>query len=1539
MKGFLNYMLWLCLMALLPLNAHAFDEYGIFAGTTSTDVGTLYGTWNAAYQGMSITLSGSGTKQDPYQISNEWELCYLEDKVNAGNSFKGKYFKLMNDIDLGGKIWYPIGVKSTTPFAGLFDGNDKTISNMSIVLKDADNNNLYSYGLFGYMKGVIRHLNMTNGYVVINRTDGNAAETLMAGLLCGSMTHDMAPEENIFGAVYECSVTGSIGGAVCNNFNDTYIGGIVGVAYNPVSIYKCQADVRMTLQDIRYAGGIVGWSSLLDFSGERTNSLHTPCVAYIFDCVANVNILAELRETSMLHCGGICGMSNGTLVACVANGTIECGVDPMYSSFNTVQPNMIMGGLTGRNGYSIMNCVSTVQLKDGTTVGGLIGRNYNYHGLQVGDVLNSVFCGHIDSPNAEHTHGLVGEQHNDSHAPVNCLFVGTMHGGTNQEPLLPSGSTPNKCYSDRNMYDDGNEWSCYKYTDQFGTATDSWFVSEYECNVGWKSLTTDEVRTYPLTIKDWVIKEDFYPYFEVDANNITTYGDFYDNVIAVARNYFDDDVTATSTPSLYQKYAWLGSVPMNVQNHAFRANFIDTPVSLAIKQQPIDNEGHQKTATYSLSGEEMTISGEHNAQTATPKDNVSGSMMLTITSDDNVSRSICLDVYTRHQWDGKVTKDFDSGDGTEGSPYLIHNARQLMKAFTTNESGQYYRLTKDIWFNENLLTDEGEPKEEAIAWNHKSKRDSLHWKAHLDGNNYLVRGLYSTNAFGLVETMESGASIDNTGFVDCLVWSPESEAMGEGTTDRPLAFLSPSVATGVKIRNSLFHGVLYERRQTGAPNLGGLLHNVASQADSYIEDCVVAFTTQVKDNKYVPSNTLFAATSGGYMELPKFAERVLVLNNTLAFQELIPKASNTATLNCCYPQGYLKTSQDYPYDPDGKTVEEMTNGTFFSGDGYGKWTVKKGRFPMLTSFATTDYGKLIALPVYTDKANRFDNMNYLLDFTPGAASWHTSNSSIIELDTDIRVIEPKSASSAAYLVRSLDGARVITPITTAAEIINGIEFEDEEAKKFCLAHYDTNGDNAVSLSELKTVNLDKFQADMNENDNDSNDNDGELIKRFPEFRYFAGVDGLGTSFQDKDELEMLAFSGKIKTLPDDAFKGTTSMTSFTIPASVTTFGAHPFYNSGLESFEVELDHSVFATDNGLLTNRDKTQLLCWPNGKRGIDVEVPVAAPSSVRGRRAATSQTINYIEIPANVTKIAANAIYKVPGVQAVFLNSADFDYTTVKQRETNAVTPADGISQIRYYVKDATNDVQNDNQNSNDVEETGEGNGHLLNRYMESSYWIGETIDRYWELEVSERSEDNQGRFWATMYIGFDTELPEGLTAYTVKKEESEEVQYSSPTIELHKLGRKVPMMTPVVILAEKAGIYKLFPSKEAKYEELGMGVNLLDGVNRNGLSPYQSDSNVGGCLTLGKNAKGEVGFFIYKGKNTIPAFRAYISAKLFSNQALAISISDDQSTAIKAMDHGQWTKDDSWYDLQGHKIANGQQPTAKGVYIHNGRLIIKK
>ena len=1535
----LKWGLVLCLLALLPLNATAdIYQYGIFDGTTYTDVGKLEGTWNAAYQGGG-SFVGNGTKSYPYRINDVWDLCRLEELVNDGNSFFGKYFKLMEDIDLKGKIWYPIGVKSDACFEGFFDGNDKTISNMSIVVKDADNIKTYSYGLFGHMKGVVRRLNMENGYIVIDRSTDNLASMLSAGLLCGTMSYDMDSEKNIYGAAYECNIKGSIGGSVSKYSEQAFVGGIAGMVYNPVSIYKCQADVEMTTTDIGYVGGIVGYSLLLtSYPNGRENTRNTPCMSYIFDCVANVNIKAELCLSNSLYCGGLCGFSFGTLLACVANGTIECGLD-YTCEYQMNQVEMSMGGLTGNNIYNIVNCVSTAHLKGGKMVGGLTGENgAEGAGLWKGNVLNSVFCGHIDSPYAAHTHGLVGSQSANANAPFNCLFVGTMNGGTNKAPLSNSTNAWANCYSDRNMYDDGKEWSCYKYTDELCAANYEWFKGNFNCNVPWWSANYNKNYTTFISCSDYVIKGGFYPYFEVTSNNMARgVSMFCDYVIDIATTFFGDNTDDLRTPSLYPKYAWLGSVPMNVPNRGFSTDFVDAPVSLAIKQQQLEGN-NIKSARFSISDEKMTVTGDADAQTATPKDNIEGDVMLTITSDDNVSRQICLHINTLHKWDGKIAKFFDGGNGMEANPYLIHNARQLMKALTTNESDEYYRLTKDIWFNENLLTDTGEPKEGAVTWDHQTNRSNNNWMAHLDGDSHLVHGLYSTNAFGLVEKIHNDASIENVGFVDCLVWSPEADpvASADGYT-RPFGFLTPVIGATAAVRNCLFNGVVKERRtNTSYVDFGAFIHTIDNSQEQIgenpiIEDCVLSIVgkSDIADKR--PEHAFLSHKSGSYTT-NNAARRVLVLNNSNAKSYLTPPGINYEA--CHYPEGYLPY---YQYNLDNaanaRQVADMTNGTFFTGDGYDKWTAHQGHFPMLTSFAATGYGQLIALPVYASADNRLANMNYLMDFNPGNATWQSTDDTALEIDTDIRVLEPKKASNSLWLVRSLDGARVITPITTDENIAAGIKFEDEEAEKFCLAHYDTNDDKAVSLSELKVVTLTQFQNDMNEDDNDPADNDGELIERFPEFRYFAGINDLGTSFHDKDKLQQVGLSTKITELSANDFQGNTSMTSFTIPASITSVSGQAFYNSGLQNYEVDIDNTQFTAVDGLLMNKNNDRLLSVPGGRN------------------------VTSITVPDNVKTIDSYAIYKLPQVDSVYIDAVDYDYETVVALADNGITHATGKT-MKVFIEDATQDyidTDDDNPeeaphlngastNRNKAHRAGEtqttdgkGKGHLLAKYQESEFWQNMELARYFNLVISENSKDSEGNYWATMYIGFDTELPEGMTAYIVDKEKTNK---SSANLVLRKVSNKVRMLTPIVIKSNTYGEFRLEPSKEStRYTRIPDYLNLLDGVDRNGMTINQSDANDGGCLTLGRNSQGKIGFFIYKGTAKVPPYRSYISVNKVGNaQAMTFSI-DDEATDVRSIDNGQLIMDNSWYDLQGRRIANGQKPTAKGLYIYNGHKVVIK
>ena len=68
--------------------------------------------------------SGSGTAEDPYQITSAAELIWLRDAVNAGEA--NTCAKLQQDVTYVDKVWTSIGT-SEYPYTGTFNGNGHTI--------------------------------------------------------------------------------------------------------------------------------------------------------------------------------------------------------------------------------------------------------------------------------------------------------------------------------------------------------------------------------------------------------------------------------------------------------------------------------------------------------------------------------------------------------------------------------------------------------------------------------------------------------------------------------------------------------------------------------------------------------------------------------------------------------------------------------------------------------------------------------------------------------------------------------------------------------------------------------------------------------------------------------------------------------------------------------------------------------------------------------------------------------------------------------------------------------------------------------------------------------------------------------------------------------------------------------------------------------------------------------------------------------------------------------------------------------------------
>ena len=123
---------------------------------------------------------------------------------------------------------------------------------------------------------------------------------------------------------------------------------------------------------------------------------------------------------------------------------------------------------------------------------------------------------------------------------------------------------------------------------------------------------------------------------------------------------------------------------------------------------------------------------------------------------------------------------------------------------------------------------------------------------------------------------------------------------------------------------------------------------------------------------------------------------------------------------------------------------------------------------------------------------------------------------------------------------------------------------------------------------------------------------------------------------------------KVTEIGDDAFYGCTGLTSVTIPNSVTEIGNWAFMDcKGLTKITVDKNNKNYTSVEGVLFNKDKTEILVYPNAK-GSSYVIPSSVTeigySAFEGCTGLTSVTI-----PSSVTEIGEGAFRGCTGLKSV--------------------------------------------------------------------------------------------------------------------------------------------------------------------------------------------------------------------------------------------------------------------------------------------------
>ena len=1503
-----QWLLSLIVLLMLPLGSYAVEG---FDGPTWYD--------------YRESFPGKGTFLDPYVISTPEQLAQLSYSVNEGRTnYAGKYIVLGADIDLNKTVngkrvqWIPIGYKwkgmiasivSKSTFIGFFYGYDyrsmvnqgeswsadmkHTISGLYI--NTTATGDVMNFGLFGCLYGLLTDIQLTDVSITVNVNSGNS--DVYIGGLCGRLLRDVVSTMNTNDGINGSAVQGSI--TVNATGNDVYVGGVAGfIDDNCNGIGHSTAKISFKTSGCKAVGGIVG-----------------QCNTSIFDCAADVII--NSNASSNCDMGGIVGLLGitGSAEACGSMGSLTF----------TGDRNHRVGGIVGTMNEmsNVTACTSTVKLKGFGELGGIVGHMNS--GSRTSKIECCAFAGHLDGSglnldengkplntghetnNYAQVGGLCGKMDwNDNIEHISrSLFAGTMttqnvvgtlyiiNNYTHISATVGQGDNLNNTlgdiYYDKSLYCSDVVPGSTKHAKVHGLTTSELTAGETSL----VTLLTPDQGDYGFRLKTGYYPMVFSnrPWTKYYSNSPTQK----DSKGVIIERFKPENMDQTN--SVYLPAAWLCAVPVTVTYGDCAEDFAST---LSVPDKDVEWSGEEAggrrvTAHIQCVFPEVeciTVDG------TTAQAYTNGAFLFTVKgsakSKDVVQerpqpligdKRLNLNVTIDARWYYNEPEAKPAyGNGTAEDPYLIRNPYHLKYALNHNKAGEFYKQICDIRLNQHFLTNSflDFPVFNGVEqWVANDDLKALRWEANYDGGGHFIHGMFLApnyrdrdhrSYYGLFEDITSTGSVNSLGIIGSCVVSLQEEEPNVF-----YGFIAGRVAG--KVKDCIVQGVL----RSFSPS-GGICGFV--DEGGVVEDCIAAvfpFAPEIK-NVFTPFVSFNNDRNKGTVQ-----HCLSVMPNIFTVSQY--STDNLSSVKDCYwLKGYESGNNGTTLDKIGEALSKRR-----------QWTWEKEYFPMLKTFAKTDMAKLLMIPVRSDRNYEFTNgssPNFILafgrhlEYTPGTIEWTNSRPSDVEADNELGIIAPlktmtsqpyfPSFNPIAYLSAKLGRYYSFIPLRTSSlSVQKGITFTDDYARQACLEAFDTNKDSYLSLQELRNVTDEQtktaFQTAM-----------ARQIRQFPEFRFFKSVKTLTSQLRNMSALEEVNLPYGLTTLGSEAFSGCSNLKEVTLPSKLSTVESRAFYGSVVENILVDPFNSSFVSRDGIVFTA-KNKLMAYPNGKSGED------------------------IVLPGVISEIATGAVHKVPGMKRVYFDTDDA--YTIPVMDNEGITTEDGTLPD-VYVSDATHDAT--------LYED------IIGHKSWAAYVSANKLHRYFPLRIADAvtsTFDNDGskRYIGSMYIGFDAQLPAGLTPYTVRA--ADEVNYKA-----YLLARPsaVPALTPVLIFADQPGLYRLFPTAN-ELESWPVYENRLEGVRRSGMELNQMHSAQGSIQTPQMNADGEM-YFHHEKENIIEAYHVYLPYNTVGQDAaVAANAHYDVVSALRS--GGEVTVDDLTFQV-GLLRNNDGSEDALARLLRNGK-----
>ncbi|WP_455638451.1 GLUG motif-containing protein [Parabacteroides sp.] len=383
------------------------------------------------------------TSSTEINITSAEELAWVAKMVNEDSEtgsdgkkgFEGVTITLTQNLNLEGHLWIPIGEKgsdtrSIRPFKGSFEGNNNTISNMTIISDG-------SAGLFGQINNTtIKDIKLTNCLIKKSSDNLTTNKNIYAGGIAGAsisstikcchvqgtisyegeaavyvggITGKNGSENNTQAIIEDCSFegkfdynleltalggikSGSVGGIAGTNDNSNGAGSIIkchakidakvtqgkvgGITTSNRGVIKsCNTEGNIS---VTFLGSLAGIGGIVSDNSSPFNSNPMPTYT-IESCTSSCNIYlvykvnqALTSESYYAKVGGIAGshgQNTPPITDCTTSGTISVELATEQAQGTDLKNNIcIAGGIVGYSKASIQNCETSAQVSAITNI-------------------------------------------------------------------------------------------------------------------------------------------------------------------------------------------------------------------------------------------------------------------------------------------------------------------------------------------------------------------------------------------------------------------------------------------------------------------------------------------------------------------------------------------------------------------------------------------------------------------------------------------------------------------------------------------------------------------------------------------------------------------------------------------------------------------------------------------------------------------------------------------------------------------------------------------------------------------------------------------------------------------------------------------------------------------------------------------------------------------------------------------------------------------------------------------------------------------